>query len=94
VPSLLPGVQNPDPLPTENQEIEKTIVELEQQLHNDTQALIKASHEQDGHSITKLSKSLKQTRTETDTLYKELEDTSEKYEQSKLAFKEEELTYK
>jgi ATP-binding cassette subfamily F protein 3 len=75
-------------------EIEKTIVELEQQLHNDTQALIKASHEQDGHSITKLSKSLKQTRTETDTLYKELEDTSEKYEQSKLAFKEEELTYK
>jgi ATP-binding cassette subfamily F protein 3 len=74
--------------------IEKTIVKLEQQLHNDTQALIKASHEQDGHSITKLSKSLKQTRTETDTLYKELEDTSEKYEQSKLAFKEEELTYK
>jgi len=75
-------------------EIEKTIVELEQQLHNDTQALIKASHEQDGHSISKLSKSLKQTRTQTDTLYKELEDTSEEYVQSKLAFEEEELTYK
>ena len=75
-------------------EIERTIVELEQQLHNDTQALIKASHEQDGNAISKLSKSLKQTRTQTDTLYKELEDTSEKYEQSKLAFKEEELTYK
>jgi ATP-binding cassette subfamily F protein 3 len=75
-------------------EIERTIVELEQQLHNDTQALIKASHEQDGNAISKLSKSLKQTRTQTDTLYKELEDTSEKYEQSKLAFEEEELTYK
>tara|TARA_B100001964_G_scaffold21506_1_gene21727 strand:- start:128 stop:982 length:855 start_codon:yes stop_codon:yes gene_type:complete len=74
--------------------IEKTIARLEQQLHNDTQDLIKASHEQDGNAITKLSKSLKQTRTETDTLYKELEDTSEKYEQSKLAFSEEELTYK
>ncbi len=75
-------------------EIESTIVELEQQLHNDTQALIKASHEQDGNAISKLSKSLKQTRTQTDKLYKELEDISEKYEQSKLAFEEEELTYK
>jgi ATP-binding cassette subfamily F protein 3 len=70
-------------------EIENTIAKLEQQLHNDTQALIKASHEQDGVAISKLSKSLKLTRTQTDTLYKELEDTSEKYEQSKLAFEEE-----
>jgi ATP-binding cassette subfamily F protein 3 len=75
-------------------EIEKTIEKHEQQLQDDTQALINASHEQDGVAITKLSKSLKQTRTQTDTLYKDLEDTSEKYEQSKLAFEEEELTYK
>jgi len=75
-------------------EIENTIETLEQQIHNDTQALIKASHEQDGNSISKLSKLLKQTHTQIDTLYKELEETSEKYEQSKLAFEEEELTYK
>ena len=71
-------------------EIEKTIEKLEQQIYNDTQDLIKASHEQDGASISKLSKSLKQRRTQSDTLYKELEEVSEKYERSKLAFEEEE----
>ncbi|MFQ5688290.1 MAG: ABC-F family ATP-binding cassette domain-containing protein [Candidatus Scalindua sp.] len=74
-------------------EIEKTIEKLEQQLHNDTQALIKASHDQDGNAISKLSKSLKQTRTQTDTLYKEMEDTSEKYEQEKSAFEMEEKQF-
>ena len=69
--------------------IEKTIVKLEQQLHNDTQALIKASHEKDGNAISKLSKSLKLTRTHIDSLYQELETTNEEYEQRKLAFEEE-----
>ncbi len=70
-------------------EIENTIIKLEQQLHNDTQALIKASHEQDGVAISKLSKSLKLTRTHIDSLYQELENTNEEYEQRKLAFDEE-----
>jgi ATP-binding cassette subfamily F protein 3 len=72
-------------------EIERTIVELEQQLHNDTQALIKASHEQDGNAISKLSKSLKQTHTQTDTLYKELEDTSENMNRASLHSKKRNL---
>ncbi|OHB50126.1 MAG: ABC transporter ATP-binding protein [Planctomycetes bacterium GWF2_40_8] len=75
-------------------EIEKTIEKLEQQLHSDTQSLIKASHEQDGVVISNLSKSLKQIRSHIDTLYKKLEDTSEKYEQNKLAFQEEEHSLK
>jgi hypothetical protein len=37
-----------------------------------------------------LSKSVKQTQAGIDTLYKQLEETTEKYEQDKLAFEQEE----
>ena len=69
--------------------IEKDIENAERQLQIDTDALIKASHEQDGAAITRLSKSSKQTQNHIDTLYKDLEDTSERYDQDKLEFEEE-----
>jgi ATP-binding cassette subfamily F protein 3 len=70
-------------------EIEKTIEKLERQLQDDTQDLINASNEQDGVAISKLSKSLKLTRTHIDSLYQELENTNDEYEQKKLTFEEE-----
>ena len=69
--------------------IEKDIEKAERQLQIDTDALIKASHDRDGVAISKLSKSSKQTQNHIDTLYKDLEDTSEKYDQDKLEFEEE-----
>ena len=69
--------------------IEKDIENAERQLQIDTDALIKASHKQDGAAITRLSKSSKQIQNHIDTLYKDLEDTSEKYDQEKLEFEEE-----
>ena len=69
--------------------IEKDIENAERQLQIDTDALIKASHEQDGAAITRLSKSSKQTQNYIDTLYKDLEDASERYDQDKLEFEEE-----
>ncbi len=68
----------------------KDIEEMEQQLDNDSESLIKASQEQDGNNITALSRSAKQTQACIDTLYKQLEETTEKYEQEKLAFEQEE----
>ena len=73
-------------------ELEKQIEEMEQQLHNDNQSLIKASREQDRNTITALSRSVKQTQAGIDTLYKQLEETTERYEQEKLAFEQEENT--
>jgi ATP-binding cassette subfamily F protein 3 len=74
------------------EELEKDIEEMEQQLHNNNQSLIKASQEQDRNTITTLSKSVKQTQAGIDTLYKQLEETTERYEQEKLAFEQEENT--
>lgn len=72
------------------EELEKNIVEMEQQLHDDNQSLIKASREQDKNTITALSRSAKQTQASIDTLYKQLEETTGKYEQEKQAFEQEE----
>lgn len=69
-------------------DIEKTIGKLEQQLFLDNEALIKASMENDGGTITKLSKSLKHTQTQIDDLYEQLEKTTDKYEQEKLVFEQ------
>jgi ATP-binding cassette subfamily F protein 3 len=69
--------------------IEKDIEKAERQLQIDTEALIKASHDQDGAAISRLSKSSKQTQNHINTLYKDLEDTSEKYDQDKIEFEEE-----
>jgi ATPase subunit of ABC transporter with duplicated ATPase domains len=74
------------------EKLEKDIEEMEQQLHNDNEFLIKASQEQDKNTITALSRSVKQTQAGIDTLYKQLEETTEKYEQEKLAFKQEEIS--
>ncbi len=63
---------------------------MEQQLNKDNESLGKDTREQDGNTITALSISVKQTQTCIDTLYKQLEETTEKYEQEKLAFKQEE----
>ncbi|MDR4505621.1 MAG: ATP-binding cassette domain-containing protein [Candidatus Scalindua sp.] len=72
------------------EKIEKAIDELEQHLHNDTEALIKASYEKDGNSITALSLSVKKTRSEINNLYEALEEITERFEQEKLVFKQEE----
>ena len=74
------------------EELEKNIEEMEQQLHNDNESLIKASQEQDRNTITTLSRSVKQTQAGIDTLYKQLEETTEKHEQEKLDFEQEENT--
>ncbi len=55
----------------------------------DTEALIKASHDQDGAAISRLSKSSRKVQNHIDTLYKDLEDTNEKYDQNKIEFEEE-----
>ena len=69
--------------------IEKDIEKAERQLQIDTEALIKASHDQDGAAISRLSKSSKQTQNHINTLYKDLEDAHEKYDQDKIEFEEE-----
>ena len=71
-------------------ELEKTIEEKERELHDNNKALINASHEQNANAISKLSKSLKDLQTNIDSLYKQLEDVTEKYEREKLAFEKEE----
>jgi predicted nucleic acid-binding Zn-ribbon protein len=77
------------PLEKKIKGIETDIEKAEQQLLIDTEALIKASHDQDGAAISRLSKSSKQTQNNINTLYKDLEDTSEKYDQNKIEFEEE-----
>jgi len=69
--------------------IEKDIEKAEQQLQIDTEALIQASHDQDGTAISRLSKSSKQTQDKINGLYKDLEDASEKYDQGRIEFEEE-----
>lgn len=71
-------------------ELEDGIEKLEHQFHNDTQALIKASHDQDGATISSLSKSMKPIRAQIDSLYNELDKVNEEYERHKLMFEEEE----
>ncbi|MBO1223575.1 MAG: ATP-binding cassette domain-containing protein [Candidatus Scalindua sediminis] len=72
------------------EKLEKDIEKMEQQLNNDNESLIKASQEQDRNTITTLSRSVKQTQASIDTLYKQLEETTGKYEQEKLVFEQEE----
>ncbi len=74
------------------EKIEKSIHELEQHLHDDTEALIKASYEKDGNRITALSLSVKETKNRIDNLYEELEEITERYEQEKLVFEQEEAS--
>ena len=71
--------------------IENDIEKAEQQLQIDMESLIKASHDQDGAAISRLSKSSKQTQNHINTLYKDLEDINEKYDQDKVEFEEDAL---
>jgi ATP-binding cassette subfamily F protein 3 len=82
------------PLEKKIKGIETDIEKAERQLHIDTESLIKASHDQDGAAISKLSKSSKQTQNNINTLYKDLEDAHEKYDQDKIEFEEEEYSLK
>ncbi len=74
------------------EKIENTIEEMEEQLHNDTQSLIKASQERERNTISVLTRSVKQTQAHIDKLYEELEEITGKYEQEKLVFEHEEKT--
>ena len=69
--------------------IEKNIEKAERQLQIDMESLIKASHDQDGATISKLSKSSKQIQNNINTLYEDLEDATEKYEYDRMKFEEE-----
>ncbi len=69
--------------------IEKDVEKAELQLHLETESLIKASQEQDGATITKLSASIKQSQNHIDSLYKDLENINEEYELNKVQFEEE-----
>jgi ATP-binding cassette subfamily F protein 3 len=80
-----------EPIKKKIKGIERNIEKAEQQLQIDTEALIKASHDQDGAAISRLSKASNQTQNHINTLYKDLEDTSEKYDQDKIEFEEEVL---
>ncbi len=66
--------------------IEKDIEKAERQLQIDTESLIKASHDQDGAAISRLSKSSKQAQTHINTLYEDLENANDKYDQYKMEF--------
>lgn len=66
--------------------IEKDIEVAELQFHRDTESMIKASHDQDGAAISKLSTSMKQLQNHIDTLYEELERTNDEYELKKKQF--------
>jgi len=77
------------PIEKKIKEIERDIEKAERQLQIDTEALIKASHDQDGAAISRLSKSSKQTQNHINTLYKDLEDINEKYDQDKVGFEKE-----
>jgi len=77
------------PLETKIKGIETDIEKAERQLQLDTESLIKASHDQDGAAISKLSKSNKQVQNHIDTLYEELEISNEKYEKNKIEFEKE-----
>jgi hypothetical protein len=73
-------------------ELEKNIEEKELEVHNNNLSMIEASQKQDGNTITKLSKSLKELSSNLDTLYTQLEEFSEKHDQEKLMFEQEEST--
>ena len=73
------------PLEKKIKGIENDIEKAERQLHIDTESLIKASHAQDGAAISN-----KQAQNHINTLYEDLENTNEKYDQSKIEFEEEE----
>ncbi|MDR4497033.1 MAG: ATP-binding cassette domain-containing protein [Candidatus Scalindua sp.] len=72
--------------------IEKSIQKMEQILHKATESLIKASYEKDGNTISTLSVTIKKTKNDIETLYEELEEITELYEQEKLAFEQEEAS--
>ncbi len=61
------------PLQTRISEVENTIMQLEEAVQNDTQALVDASVKGDGDSIRRLSKSLHKAKESIDILFEELE---------------------
>jgi hypothetical protein len=77
------------PIENKIKEIEKDIEKAEQQLQIDMESMIKASHDQDGAAISRLSKSSKQTQNHINALYNDLEDATEKYDRDKIEFEEE-----
>ena len=77
------------PIEKKIKEIEKDIEKAEQQLQIDMESMIKASHDQDGAAISRLSKSSKQTQNHINDLYNDLEDATEKYDRDKIEFEEE-----
>ncbi len=80
-----------EPYKKEIERIESDIDKMERKLDSDTQLMIKASEEQNVESISMISKSMKELRTNIDVLYEELEMISEKFEQEKLIFDREEM---
>ena len=82
-----------DPYKKEIVRIEGDIDEMERKLDNETQLMIRASEEQNVENISRISKSMKELRSNIDTLYEELEVVSEKFDQEKLVFDKEEKEF-
>ena len=61
------------PLQARISEVEETIIQLEQQIERDTQALIEVSVKGDGESIKRLSRSIHESRERINSLFNELE---------------------
>lgn len=61
------------PLQARISEVEETIIQLEQQIERDTQALIEVSVKGDGESIKRLSRSIHKSRERINSLFNELE---------------------
>lgn len=61
------------PLQARISEVEETIIRLEQQIEQDTQALIEVSVKGDGESIRRLSRSIHESRERINSLFNELE---------------------
>jgi ATP-binding cassette subfamily F protein 3 len=78
------------PLKQAMDRLERTIEALEKQEHDDTEALVKASQENDRENIEKFSKTLPDLRERIGKRYDDLENTHEKYEKAKQKFDKEE----
>lgn len=69
-------------------EAEETIMHLENQIEQDTQALLEVSVKGEGQSIKTLSKSIHESKTRIDTLFDELATLTEKLEIKTKEFEE------
>ena len=82
-----------NPLKNTVEKLEKRIVALEEESTRTTEALVKASEEQNASAIAAHSKTMNVLKAETDQKYEELGEATERYEKEKKRFDEEEKEF-